>query len=103
MAKHSPYNYSSTMTLFCRLPPDYNSLGTDDAPSEKGLEMYDRLISEKLHDALVWCGDEILAPADFPATPGDKAWCEAFDLKAILNDAFDRLCNLDDPDLWEEN
>lgn len=85
--------YSETLTVWQRVPLDYNDFGGC-ALSEQGQEKYDELISKQIPAALSWCGDEILAPIDYD---GDFDISEAISLAATI-----MMEEYDDEKYWEE-
>ena len=85
--------YSETLTVWQRVPLDYNDLG-EYALSEQGQEKYDELISKQIPEALSWCGNEILAPIDYDGYFDIR---EAIRLAAII-----MIKEYDDDKYWVE-
>lgn len=82
-----------TNHVIARIPGDYrNRIDAQDAVSEFGYELYDRLISEQLPDEVYWAGDELLAPVDFD---------EDIDIESILDKAAEQIMNSSDERIWE--
>ena len=57
----------ATMNIIGRIPMGYNDFGAD-ALTDKGQEKLDELISNRLPDAVYWCGEEVIAPAGWDGT-----------------------------------
>ena len=71
----------ATMHVIGRIPMDYNDFGAD-ALTDKGREKLDELICYRLPDAVYWCGDELIAPAD---------WDGAIEIDEIISAARDEI------------
>ena len=57
----------ATMKIIGRIPMDYNDFGIY-ALTEIGQKKFDDLISNRLPDAVYWCGEEVIAPACWDGT-----------------------------------
>ena len=81
----------ATMHVIGRIPMDYNDFGAD-ALTDKGQEKLDELISNRLPDAVYWCGDELIAPVD---------WDGELDVNEIISSARDQMVDFNDEEYWE--
>ena len=82
----------ATMNIIGRIPMDYNDFGAD-ALTDRGQEKLDELISNRLPDAVYWCGEEVIAPA---------GWDGEIDVNEIIVSARDHMVELyNGEEYWE--
>lgn len=80
----------AVMKVIARMPLNYNDFGRY-AMTDEGYERYDEIISGMLPDEVSWCGNELLAPADYDGE---------LDLDDIIERAGNQMLNNEDGEYW---